>query len=162
MIVLNITIDYKLRITTIRINNCNDYKDMNWQYTDYKGWNRRYKSTDVTVSPTLGNCVPIFLQVDVLGKRCGSFFFIWSSCSQVNSGPRLDSQRSLTIGMRLRLRVLISRSIISTGFSTKCKDSSIWMSSRRTWRFSSARHFLRLETWKVGWTLLSSWGRSSV
>ncbi|GJZ27441.1 hypothetical protein Tco_0571694 [Tanacetum coccineum] len=50
-----------------------------------------------------------------LVKRCGYFFCIWSSRSQVNSGPLLEFQRTLTIGIRLCFRRLTSRSIISTG-----------------------------------------------
>ncbi|MFS8015916.1 hypothetical protein Hanom_Chr15g01362331 [Helianthus anomalus] len=43
--------------------------------------------------------------------------------SQVNSAPRLPSHRTFTIGMRERLSCLGCRSMISTGFSTKCNAS---------------------------------------
>ncbi|MFS7987758.1 hypothetical protein Hanom_Chr11g01026681 [Helianthus anomalus] len=45
------------------------------------------------------------------------------SSSQVNSAPRLPSHRTFTIGMRERLICLVWRSMISTGFSTKCSVS---------------------------------------
>ncbi|MFS7913913.1 hypothetical protein Hanom_Chr02g00147311 [Helianthus anomalus] len=45
------------------------------------------------------------------------------SSSQVNSAPRLPSHRTFTIGMRERLSCLVWRSMISTGFSTKCNVS---------------------------------------
>ncbi|MFS7936932.1 hypothetical protein Hanom_Chr05g00421551 [Helianthus anomalus] len=63
-----------------------------------------------------------------LGNKCGYLSFIWSSRSHVNSGPRLEFQRTLTIGIRLCLRTLASRSIISMGSSTNCNLSSIFSS----------------------------------
>ncbi|MFS8003984.1 hypothetical protein Hanom_Chr13g01220251 [Helianthus anomalus] len=57
------------------------------------------------------------------------------------------------MGMRERQSFLVSRSMISTGFSTKCNVSSTCRSSRGTCKFCSTRHFLRFETWKFGWTL---------
>ncbi|MFS8027759.1 hypothetical protein Hanom_Chr16g01502471 [Helianthus anomalus] len=84
------------------------------------------------------------------------------SSSQVNSAPRLPSHRTFTIGMRERLSCLVWRSMISTGFSTKCSVSFIWRSSRGIIKSCSARHFRRFDTPKVGWTLLSSSGSSSL
>ncbi|MFS7971976.1 hypothetical protein Hanom_Chr09g00839171 [Helianthus anomalus] len=63
-----------------------------------------------------------------LGNKCGYLCFIWSSRSHVNSGPRFEFQRTLTIGIRLCLRTLTSRSIISIGSSTNCNLSSIFSS----------------------------------
>ncbi|MFS8002914.1 hypothetical protein Hanom_Chr13g01207651 [Helianthus anomalus] len=45
------------------------------------------------------------------------------SSSQVNSAPRLPSHQTFTIGMRECLSCLVWRSMISTGFSTKCNVS---------------------------------------
>ncbi|GJV22980.1 hypothetical protein Tco_1375675 [Tanacetum coccineum] len=47
-------------------------------------------------------------------KRCRYFFCIWSSRSQVNSGPLLEFQRTLTIGIRLCFRSLTSGCHIET------------------------------------------------
>ncbi|MFS7981621.1 hypothetical protein Hanom_Chr10g00953141 [Helianthus anomalus] len=49
--------------------------------------------------------------------------------SQVNSAPRLPSHRTFMTGMRERLSCLVWRSMISTGFSTKCNFSLTWRSS---------------------------------
>ncbi|MFS7945914.1 hypothetical protein Hanom_Chr06g00529741 [Helianthus anomalus] len=75
------------------------------------------------------------------GNRCGYLSFIWSSRSHVNSGPRLEFQRTLTIGIRLCLRTLTSRSMISIGSSTNCNLSSIFRSWNGTTIVSSAKHF---------------------
>ncbi|MFS7943241.1 hypothetical protein Hanom_Chr06g00497941 [Helianthus anomalus] len=42
------------------------------------------------------------------------------SSSQVNSAPRLPSHRTFTMGMCECLSCLVCRSMISTGFFTKC------------------------------------------
>ncbi|MFS7906962.1 hypothetical protein Hanom_Chr01g00065401 [Helianthus anomalus] len=84
------------------------------------------------------------------------------SSSQVNSAPLLPCHRTFTIGMRERLSCLVWRSMISTGFSTKCKVSLTWRSSSGIIVSGSATHFRRFDTWKVGWTLLSSSGNSSL
>ncbi|MFS7957573.1 hypothetical protein Hanom_Chr07g00667921 [Helianthus anomalus] len=55
----------------------------------------------------------------------GYLAFMSLSSSQVNSAPRLPSHRTFTIGMRERLSCLVWRSMISTGFSTKCNVSLI-------------------------------------
>ncbi|GJT52563.1 hypothetical protein Tco_0978720 [Tanacetum coccineum] len=57
---------------------------------------------------------------------------------------------------------LTSRSIISTGSSTKLSLSSSRSSFIGMTRDSSDKHFFRLETWKVLWILLSSSGSSSL
>ncbi|KAL4555297.1 hypothetical protein LXL04_037913 [Taraxacum kok-saghyz] len=72
--------------------------------------------------------------------------FIWSSRSQVNSGPRLEFHRTFTIGMRLCLSLLTSRSKISTGSSTKLRFGLTCISSKGMTRDSSDRHFFRFDT----------------
>ncbi|KAL4571476.1 hypothetical protein LXL04_018236 [Taraxacum kok-saghyz] len=84
-----------------------------------------------------------------VGEGWGYFCFIWSSRSQVNSGPRLAFYRTFTIGIRLCLSLLTSRSMISTGSSTKWRVGFTCISSKGTTRDSSAKHFLRFDTWKV-------------
>ncbi|KAL4584825.1 hypothetical protein LXL04_009435 [Taraxacum kok-saghyz] len=79
----------------------------------------------------------------------GYFRFIWSSRSQVNSGPRLAFHRTFTIGIRLCLSLLTSRSMISTGSSTKRRFGFTCISSKGTTRDSSDKHFLRFDTWNV-------------
>ncbi|GKD80188.1 hypothetical protein Tco_1342809, partial [Tanacetum coccineum] len=64
--------------------------------------------------------------------------------------------------MRLRLSCLTSRSIISIDSSIKLSLSSSLSSFIEMIRESSDRHFFKLETWKVLWTLLSSSGSSSL
>ncbi|GKD60282.1 hypothetical protein Tco_1297791, partial [Tanacetum coccineum] len=60
--------------------------------------------------------------------------------------------------IRVRSCCLTSRSIISTGSSTKLSLSSSQSSFIGMTRDSSDKHFFRLEMWKVLWTLLSSSG----
>ncbi|MFS7974495.1 hypothetical protein Hanom_Chr09g00869461 [Helianthus anomalus] len=84
-----------------------------------------------------------------LGNRCGYLSFIWSSRSHVNSGPRLEFQRTLTIGIRLCLRTLTTRSIISIGSSTNYNLSSIFSSWNGTTSVSSAKHFFNCDTWNT-------------
>nr|GFB38376.1 ribonuclease H-like domain-containing protein [Tanacetum cinerariifolium] len=66
--------------------------------------------------------------------------------SQVNSGPLLEFQRTLTLEIRPFFRRLTSRSMISTGSLTKCSLSSTWISSSGIARGSSAKHFFKFET----------------
>ncbi|KAJ0434704.1 hypothetical protein HanIR_Chr17g0884751 [Helianthus annuus] len=61
------------------------------------------------------------------------------SSSQVNAAPRLPSHRTFTMEMRERLSCLVWRSMISTGFSTKCSVSFTWRSSTGTNKLFSAR-----------------------
>ena len=79
------------------------------------------------------------------------FEFHWSSRSQVNSGPRLEFHLTFTIGMRLCLSFLISRSMISMGYFMKCSLLSTLISSMGMCSDSSDRHFLRFDTCKVSW-----------
>ncbi|MFS7966223.1 hypothetical protein Hanom_Chr09g00771361 [Helianthus anomalus] len=79
------------------------------------------------------------------GNNWGYLCFIWSSRSQVNSGPRREFQRTRTRGIWLRLRVLISRFVISIGSSVKCSRSSIVSSLKGMMSVSSNRHFFRFD-----------------
>ena len=92
----------------------------------------------------------------------GYFSFIWSSRSQVNSGPRLAFHRTFTIGMRLCLSLLTSRSMISTGSSTKLRFGFTCIFSKGMTRDSSDKHFFRLDTWNVSCMPWSSWGSRSL
>ena len=94
-------------------------------------------------------------------NKCGYLRIISSSRSSVNSGTRFEFHRTLTIGMRLCLWVLTSRSIISTGSSMNRSFSSTCISSKGITNVSSDKHFLRFEIWKTLWTPLSSSGRLS-
>ncbi|GJY32277.1 putative reverse transcriptase domain-containing protein [Tanacetum coccineum] len=66
------------------------------------------------------------------------------------------------LGIRLCFSCLTSRSIISTGSSTKLSLSSSRSSFIGMTGDSSDKHFFRLEIWKVLWILLSSSGSSSL
>ncbi|MFS7908706.1 hypothetical protein Hanom_Chr01g00086281 [Helianthus anomalus] len=82
----------------------------------------------------------------LFANNCGYLRIIWSSRSQVNSGPRREFQWTRTIGILLRLRVLITQSTISIGSSTKRSWSSIVSSLKETISVSSDKHFFRFDT----------------
>ena len=93
--------------------------------------------------------IPLVVGSFEFENNWGYFSFIWSSRSQVNSGPRLAFHRTFTIGMRLCLSLLTSWSMISTGSFTKLRFGFTCISSKGTTRDSSDRHFFRFDTWKV-------------
>nr|GEU76962.1 hypothetical protein [Tanacetum cinerariifolium] len=69
--------------------------------------------------------------------------------TRVNSGPRLEFYLTLMMGMRLLFSCLISRSMISTGSSTKWSLSSIRSSSNGITSDLSDKRFFKFDTWNV-------------
>nr|GEU48156.1 hypothetical protein [Tanacetum cinerariifolium] len=63
-----------------------------------------------------------------------------------HNGPLLEFHRTLMMGIRLCFNRLTSRSMISTGSSTKQSLSSMCISSKGTANSSSDKHFFRLDT----------------
>ena len=94
-------------------------------------------------------------------KRWGYLRIIWSSRSHVNSGPRFEFHRTLTIGILLCLSCLTSWSMISTGSYTNRSCSPPCISSSGIKRVSSDKHFFRFKTWNTLWTPSSSAGKLS-
>nr|GEU90536.1 hypothetical protein [Tanacetum cinerariifolium] len=80
------------------------------------------------------------------------------SNSDNTGGITVEFHPTLTIGMQLCLSFLASRSIISTGSSTKLSLSLSQISFIGMTRDSSDRHFFKSEMWKIfsrGWSFAS-------